>query len=359
MFNTKETLDIYTDYLLICPSLSTSTGASALLDKKISHDKFTRLLSSGKINGKLFWETVKPMCHEIKSKEAVLVFDDSIEEKQYTKENDMICWHYDHTFGKSVKGVNFLTALYHSNDMSIPVAVEFVLKTIPFVDKKGKNKKKSEITKNEMFRNMLEKVFYNLYFKYVLTDSWYSSVENMNFVHKKCEKDFIMAIKENRVVALTLEDKSKGIYVNIKSLELEGRTLSVYFKGLDFPVLITKQVFKNEDGSTGALYLASSDTSLTYEEITTIYKKRWKVEEYHKSIKSNSAFSKSPTHTVKTQKSHFLASILAFVKFERLKVRNNMNHYAMKYQLFLAGAKAAYLELKKLSTPKFKKILNL
>ncbi len=128
--------------------------------------------------------------------------------------------------------------------------------------------------------------------------------------------------------------------------------MSVYFEQLDFQVVISKQVFKNEDGSTGALYLASSDLSLTYERITTIYKKRWKVEEYHKSIKSNAAFAKSPTKTVQTQVSHFIASIMAFVKLERLKVRNDLNHFAMKNRLHIQATKAAYQELTRLSTPK-------
>ena len=128
--------------------------------------------------------------------------------------------------------------------------------------------------------------------------------------------------------------------------------MSVYFEQLDFPVVISKQVFKNGDGSTGVLYLASSDLSLTYSQITTIYKKRWKVEEYHKSIKSNAAFAKSPTRTPQTQTSHFIASIMAYVKLEWLKVRNNKNHFAMKNQILLQATKAAYQELCNLSTPK-------
>ncbi len=79
------------------------------------------------------------------------------------------------------------------------------------------------------------------------------------------------------------------------------------------------KLFKNGDGVVGTLYLASSDLTLLYEQISTIYQKRWKVEEFHKSIKSNTAFPKSPTKRVLTQQSHFIASILAYVKMERLK----------------------------------------
>ena len=349
--NVNNLTDLYTDFLLVSPCQTTATGLSALLDNSVSHDKITRLLSSSAISSQTLWQMVKPMCHEIKSDDAVLIFDDSIEAKKYTDNNELISWHFDHTEGRSVKGVNFMTALYSSNDISLPVGVEFVRKTKAFISKKGKLVYKSEKTKNQMFREMLWQASCNIDFKYVLNDTWFSSVENMNFVYSKCNRHFIMAIKENRKVALSKENKEKGLYVSIKSLELEGSVMSVYFEQLDFPVVISKQVFKNGDGSTGTLYLASSDLSLTYEQITTIYKKRWKVEEYHKSIKSNAAFAKSPTRTVQTQVSHFIASIMAYVKLERLKVRNNQNHFAMKSRLYVQAAKAAYKELQRLSTP--------
>ena len=120
---------------------------------------------------------------------------------------------------------------------------------------------------------------------------------------------------------------------------------------LEFPVFLTKQVFKNGDGSTGTLYLASSDGTLPAAQIPAIYQKRWEVEEYHKSVKSNASFARSPTRRVTTQTSHFIASILAFVKLERLEVRNNQNHFAMRTQLMIAATKAAYAEYLKLSTP--------
>ncbi|NQY10303.1 MAG: transposase, partial [Flavobacteriales bacterium] len=46
----------------------------------------------------------------------------------------------------------------------------------------------------------------------------------------------------------------------------------------------------------------SNDLGADSKQITTIYKKRWKVEEYHKSIKSNTCFAKSPSRTTTTQK---------------------------------------------------------
>ena len=144
----------------------------------------------------------KPMCHEISGNDAVLIFDDSVEEKKYTDSSDLIEWHFDHTVGRSVKGVNFLTALYHNNDMSLPIGVEYVKKDRRAINKKGKLIRISSVTKNELFRNMLKQACYNIHFKYVLADSWFSSAANMNFVKQTCNNDFIFALKDNRKVAL-------------------------------------------------------------------------------------------------------------------------------------------------------------
>ena len=347
----NKLLDLYTDYLLVNPSYSTATGLSRITDGEVSHDQVTRLLSGDKLTSKTLWEYAKPMCHEIRSAEGVLIIDDSIEPKPYTKKSPLNNWHYDHCTGKSVKGVNFVSAFYYSQETGFPVGVEYVKKDNKAIDSKGKVVYKSKETKNAMMRRMVYRASYNIEFRYVLADSWFSSAENMCFITKKCKVDFIMAIKSNRVVALTKEDKLKGNYVRIDSLGLEGCTKSVYFKQLGYPVSICKQVFKNGDGSTGTLYLASSDLDLDYEALTAIYEKRWKVEEFFRSITNNASFAKSPTNRVKTQEAHYTASMIAFIKLERLKVRTNKNHYAIKNEIWLKAVKAAWKELDKLSTP--------
>lgn len=161
-----------------------------------------------------------------------------------------------------------------------------------------------------------------------------------------------MALKSSRVLALSEEDKAQGMYQSIESLTLEERTMSVYLKQYSNPILITKQVFKNGDGSTGALYLATNDLSLDYQSLTTIYQKRWKVEAFFRSIKNNTAFAKAPTKTVQTQQAHFTASMIAYLQLERLKIRNSKNHYATKSEIWLTATKATWQQLDRLSTPK-------
>ncbi len=128
------------------------------------------------------------------------------------------------------------------------------------------------------------------------------------------------------------------------------QTVEVWLEELGYPLSLIKQDFKNEDETVGELYLACSDLTLTYEQITAIYKKRWGVEEYHKSVKSNVGLAKSPTKTIRTQTNHFMLSLIAYVKLEWLKQRIGQNHFAMKAKIYLAAQKAVYFELKKLST---------
>jgi len=104
-----------------------------------------------------------------------LIFDDTIQEKKWTKENEIICWHYDHKVGKAVKGVNILNCLYYNEGISIPVGYEIIKKDVIYEDKETKqNKRKASKTKNEMMREMFIQAIKNhIKFKYVLMDSWF------------------------------------------------------------------------------------------------------------------------------------------------------------------------------------------
>ncbi len=351
----RDLLELYTDYLLSAFSHTTATGLSRVTGGAVSHDKITRFLSEKELDSRVLWRLVKPLVRELEGEEGVLIIDDTIEEKPYTDESELVCWHYDHSKGRSLKGINLLSALYQVGDASIPVAFESVKKTEwVFNEKKNRWQRKSLRTKNELYRRMLEACTKNpIGFRYVLNDVWYASSENMTHVKEDLKKEFIMPIKTNRKVAVSLEHKKRGEYEQVASLELEpGTVREVYVEQVEFPLLLVKRVFKNEElGSEGVLYLVSSDATLDYERLTTIYQRRWKVEEYHKSLKVNASLSKSPTKTIRTQSNHCFASIYAFVKLERLKMATSMNHFALRSRIYLKAVQAAFRELQALRLP--------
>jgi hypothetical protein len=108
----RDILELYSDYLLSAFSHTTATGLSAMTGGAVSHDRVTRFLGSERFGSRALWKLVKPMVRRFESTEdGVLIIDDTIEEKPYTDESELVCWHYDHSEGRSVKGINLLSVL--------------------------------------------------------------------------------------------------------------------------------------------------------------------------------------------------------------------------------------------------------
>ena len=345
-------LDLYSDYLISAFGQTTATGLASLLNGEISHDQMQRSLAGEEQTSADLWRTAKPHVRKIESEDGVAIVDDSIAEKPYTDENDIICWHYDHSHQRNVKGINFVTCLYHTQGVSLPVGFELVRKTERYTDpKSGKEKRRSKRTKNEMYRDLLQQAVKNqIPFKYALNDIWFASAENMNFLKITLRKEFIMPLKANRKVATSAEAKQEGRYQRVDTLELEPmKPVTVYLEGVDVTLLLVKQLFTNEDGSTDILYLVTSDTTLDGNGITTIYQKRWNVEPYHKSLKQNASLEKSPTQTVITQTNHFFAAVCGYIKLELLKGDTKLNHFALKSKLYLSAIQSAYATLRELN----------
>ena len=343
---------LYTDYLISGNGYATATGLSSLMEGDVSHDQITRFLSKQEYNSKNLWKQVKSTVREVESEDACLIFDDTIQEKKWTQESDIMCWHFDHTVGKSVRGINMLNALYYSNEVSIPVAFEIVSKPVQYSDiKTRKVKRESEVTKNELMRDMIKvAINNNLKFSYILMDTWFSSKENFEFIVKN-QKDFIAALKSNRLFATSLEDKHNGDFISVSELELSDKqSIRGYVKGYDNEVVIVRRIFTNKDGSKGVLNLICSDTDLDGDAISTIYEKRWKVEEFHKSLKHNVDLAKSPTKTIRTQSNHIYLSVLSFFKLECLKIKHKINHFALRSKLLIKANQIAFAELQHLKS---------
>lgn len=342
---------LYIDYLISSTQLTTCTGLSRVLDGAISHDRFTRMLATETFDSRSLWLQNKVMATELAraGEVKVLSIDDSIMAKPHTDENEINCWHFDHCSGKSIKGVGFLSALFNAQGMNVPVMMELIKKDLVVVDEKtGRKKRKASMGKNELFRRMTAQCSGQLYIDYVLADSWFCSNENMKHLFKY-RLHFVMAIKSNRLVALSEEDRKKGNWINIESLDLGQAERVVWLKGMDCPLSLTRQVFKNGDG-TANLYLVCSDLGLSFDQVTALYKRRWGVEQYHKAVKQVTSFGKSPTKRARTQSNHFYLSIMAYSKMEILKVRANTNEFQLKSRIYLHALKVAMEQVRKLST---------
>jgi hypothetical protein len=87
------------DYLITSFSLATATGLSAVVNEQYRHDQITRFRSKEGYNQKSYWQPITPLVHQLEHEAGLIVVDDTIEEKPYTDEHEIVCWHYDHTTG--------------------------------------------------------------------------------------------------------------------------------------------------------------------------------------------------------------------------------------------------------------------
>lgn len=349
---TQDILDIYTDYLISQNQYATAIGLSNLLDGQLSHDKITRFLNHNHFTSKDLWQYIKADVRKYEeSKGGVLIVDDSIEEKPYTDENEIVCWHFSHAKGRCVKGINILSSLIRYGEIALPIAYEVISKDLYFCDlKTKKEKRQSSTTKNQHFREIVRQAVANkIHFDYVLADNWFGAKDNMEFIHYEQKKFFVFGIKSNRLIALSEEERKKGQYHNLNSLSFQdGEKRIVYLKDLAFPVGLVTKIFRNEDGSTGILHIVTNDLKSDAGRIYEVYQKRWRIEEYHKSIKQNTSLEKSPTKVPRSQKNHVFASIISYCKLELLKVKTHLNHFALKYKLIVKANQMAFQELKNL-----------
>lgn len=354
-----QILDLYSDYLIASFHLATATGLSKLLDGAYSHDQISRFLGQGLLSQKDYWKVIKPIVRKIEQPCGVIKIDDTIEEKPHSKENEIISYHWDHSNNRHVKGINIINFLYQSplNDkqsMSIPVAYELIEKKEQWYDAKTKKvKRRSSRKKNTIVRERLRVLHHlnKVKFRYILWDSWFSSKENLDFVHLELKKHFVVAIKSNRLVALNQKDKLAGQFRQVKESDIQkDRATTVWLKGLDYPLRLVRRVFRNKDGSTGELYVITNDLGLSEQTISAIYEERWGVEVFHKSLKQNVGLEKSPTKYEVTQANHIFACMIAWVKLEMLSLREQSNHFALKARLYVKALQAAYEELRLLKT---------
>lgn len=349
----KEMIELYSDYLIASFGQTTATGLAKLLQGSIYHDSITRFLGSETLTAKEQWQLVKPMLRQLENDnpkaKGYLIFDDTIQEKPHTKEDDINCWHYDHTKNKNVKGINLLNCLYHRADISIPLSFDIITKPNIFVDEIGKTKRKSDKTKNTRLLDMFDMAVKNqVKFDYVLADSWFAAKSTFKHI-RKANKHFIFALKSNRLVSLTSHDREQGHFVRIDESDLPDNTpVHGFLNDYHDEVLLLRRVFTNQDGSTGVLYLVCSDLNCDKDTFINGYQKRWQVEVYHKSLKQNANLGCSPAFSRTARFNHIFLSTYAVFKLECLKLKTKLNHFALRTRLLTSACQSAFAQLQML-----------
>ena len=244
----------------------------------------------------------------------------------------------------------------------LPIDIAPVTKTRIVIDKTTqKAKRVSEVTKLALAQTMLDRAVRNqVHFKHVLFDRWFAANDLLKSIHK-LEKSFVTPIKSNRLIALADKPSRRECtfkQANTMTFE-EGRLTRIWLQGLECPLNLVRTVFRNKDGCvSGELLLVTNDLSLDAASVQKLYSTRWRIEEFHKSLKQHTCVARSPTQTLSTQSNHLCASVCASIKLETLKRKTVMNHFALKHLMMVRCAQSAFAQLKELGLPTFSHLVT-
>lgn len=333
MINRRE----YIEYLISTSENYTCTNLAEHRDG-VSHDAVTDYLHKDKLTPRSLWERVKPLVKD--SAEAYLLVDDSVQNKRYSRQIELVKRQYSGAEHGLVRGIGIVNLVHSDGQVFYPIDYR-----IFGPEQDGK-------TKNEHFREMLlnAKSDKELEAKTILFDSWYAAADNLKLIIR-LGMYFVTTLKNNRMVSLTVE----GGYLHLQNLtwnaaQLE-QGLSVKLKELPFRVQLFKVVAPN--GDIDWIITNHPAGTMTSHDIQNENAVRWQIEQLHRELKQLTGSEKCECRKARSQRNHLGCCYHAW-----LALRLRANHlgqslYAVHHALFSDYLRA---ELKRPHIPAFSSI---
>ena len=143
---------------------------------------------------------------------------------------------------------------YQTGEVALPIAAELVAKTVPvFNAKTQQTSYQSAFAKNKYVQQVLRVAQQQIAYRSLLADSGYASAENRALV-RALGHDFLFALESSRTVALSAEARAAGQFQAVQTLVFpDKQPQRVYLRSVQAAVLVTRQVFTNQDGCQGTL----------------------------------------------------------------------------------------------------------
>jgi putative transposase len=251
----------------------------------------------------------------------VLIVDDSTSDKPYSQKIEIVTRHWSGKHHAVVKGINLVTMLWSDGDAHIPC------------DYRIYHKEADDKTKNNHFRDMLEKAYGSGFVpECVLFDSWYAGLENLKYIRSLSWK-WLTRLKSNRSV----NPDGRG-NIPVSSADISEAGTCVHLKGYGF-IKVFKIVVK--DG--GIEYWATDDLETDELRRLQLADYSWRIEEYHRGLKQFCGAERSQVRLAKAQRNHIGLAIRAFLRFEVFSLKTGYSRFEAKTRI-IRDAVRAYLE---------------
>ena len=275
-------------------------------DHSISKNTFYRFLSNPSFNWRRFLlllaVRVTTAFRKLTAKHrvSVLVLDDSVTRRSRSKAVELLARVYDHVFHEFVRGFNLLALGWSDGFSFVPVAFTLMSSAkasnryqeasseIDHRTNGWKARLESVLQKPEAALHMIESALEaGIEADYLLMDSWFTTEP---FVNKLQEIGM-------PVIGMVKDVKQRYLYnghrytlsqlgkiAMDKNASQQYRSLLVRTGKHDIPVRIV--FVSNRNKRSELLYLLTTDTALSEDEVIRIYGIRWSIETFFKASKS-------------------------------------------------------------------------
>ena len=277
-----------------CQNMSITTG--------ISHDKLYRALNIDPY-------TIKDSLEELAKKTfgndpVTAIIDETTWSKKHSKETEGVGYLWDSSSGRSVAGLGMSTFMLTNGTINLPVCCSpYLPKSVAGPDALTK----TQIAALEIIRL---KSLFNI--KRVLTDAHYSTKEFVQFLHEN-NISYCMKIALNKKVKIGQNiGQLRHLLKPIKNTRTACR--AGFFNAIPCFFYFVKYDEK-------VLYYISND-QINRKEIASIYKRRWKIEKFHRTAKQLLGFKDCQSRSHKKQLVHvlYVMQTYAYAEIKRVEL---------------------------------------
>ena len=294
----------YSQQLIQTASKKTITGLS--ISSLKSPKKITTMLELSVLD---FKEDLKLQVQEVfKDKKVLAIWDDTVARKPYSKRNKDISRVWDSSDKKAIPGFQVVTCIITDGKIKIPVDCEL------FFSKKRFGQDKP--TKSEIAFAIAMYWIGIVNVERVLADSHYSTKWMLKQLAEK-QLPYCMKFAPSRIVQI---GENVGPLQKLLRLTKNSRLKSV--AGIYAEVACFFYVVKYNHSW---VYYISND-SIDINEIISTYKGRWKIEEFHRTIKQSLGFNDCQSTSTQKQHRHMFYVIEAYISAELLRIHHGFKN---------------------------------
>jgi hypothetical protein len=311
----------YCQYLLSSQINYTITNLAEHLEQ-ISHDAINYYLKREKLTPRLLSENVKDIIE--RDANGYIIFDDSVLDKRYSQEIEMVRRQYSGNEHGVVKGIGVVSCVYVNPQVKRFWVVDYRIFN-PDVDGKTKIDHVKDMLSNLVYQKLLP-------FDTVLMDTWYA-VNSLMLYIDSLEKVYYCPLKNNRLVDDTL---GKEKYKRIELLEWSEEELEcgkiIKIKG--FPAQKKVKLFRVAVSNNRTDYVATNDLSQSSTNVVQeVCKIRWKIQEFHREIKQLTGIESRQCRKARLQRNHIACAMLVWIRLKNLAYQTGQTVYQIKHNL--------------------------